>query len=51
MILTLNCFLLWPELAFGVPGESTKGHEIMERGLQKLTNTTPPPSGTHLAQK
>ena len=41
MILTMNCFLLLPELAFGVAGESTKGHEIMERGLQKLTNTTP----------
>ena len=41
MILTMNCFLLLPELAFGVAGESTKGHEIMECGLQKLTNTTP----------
>ena len=41
MILTMNCFLLLPELAFGVAGESMKGHEIMECGLQKLTNMTP----------
>ena len=33
--------MLLPELAFGVPGESTKEHAIMERGLQKLSNTTP----------
>ena len=39
MILTMNCFLLLPELAFGVAGESMKGDEIMERGLQELTNT------------
>ena len=41
MILTMNCYLLLPELAFGVAGESMKRHEIMERGMQKLTNTTP----------
>ena len=30
-----------PELAFGIPGECTKEHAIEERGLQKLSNTTP----------
>ena len=38
---TLIAFLLLPELAFGIPGESTKENAMLEHGLQKLTNTTP----------
>ena len=39
--MTLIRFLFLPELVFGIDGEHTKEKAMMERGLHKLTNTTP----------
>ena len=41
MLLTLNCH--WPltEQLLGGGGGSTRGHEMVERGLKKLANSTP----------
>ena len=41
MLLTLNCHWPFTEQPFGVGGGSTRGQEMMERGLKKLANSTP----------
>ena len=41
MLLTLNCHSPFTEQHLGEGGGSTRGHEMMERGLKKLANSTP----------
>ena len=41
MLLMINCHLIFTEQGLGAGLASSKGHEIMECGLKKLTNSTP----------
>ena len=41
MLLMINCCLTFTEQGLGGRLASNKGHEIMERGLKKLSNSTP----------
>ena len=41
MLLMINCCLIFTEQGLGGGLASSKGHEIMECGLKKLTNLTP----------
>ena len=41
IISSLICFIFSKELLFGIPGENKKETAMMERGMQKLTNSTP----------